>query len=68
MKDSVHTNEQRVEKIRGLIEGVRRLEREQQTFVAGALQSLVALAGEAEGSLDALEEALLERKLRNVGR
>lgn len=63
MKDTVHTNGQRIEKIRGLIAGVRKLDDAQQMFVAGALQSLIALADEAEGSLDAIEDSLLGKHL-----
>ncbi len=63
MKDLVHTNRQRIEKIRGLIAGIRLANEQEVAHVAAAeLDSLLVLAEEAEGSLDALEEFLCERR------
>lgn len=61
MKDVYHTNEQRLNKIRGLIEGIRQLQPD-DAFLEGRIASLNELAGEAEGSVDALEFFLAERK------
>ena len=64
MKDTLHTNQQRIEKIRGLIEYIHMLQGGSfsAAFAADRLTSLLDLAQEAEGSLDAIEDFLRERK------
>lgn len=61
MRDILHTNEQRIVKLRGLIQGVRGLG-EHGTPSENQIESLKVLANEAESSLDALEFFLAERR------
>ena len=56
MQDKVHTNEERILKMRSLIEAARRYHEDLPT---PSTESLVALADEVESSLDAIESYLL---------
>ena len=63
MKDMVHTNQQRLDKIRGLIAGVRSVN--PSLSIESQLISLTSLASEVEGSIDAVEGFLRSKNQLN---
>lgn len=59
--DIIHTNEQRIEKIRNTLKSIERIQVGNMTDIYGQLESLATLAVEAQSSLKGIEQFLEER-------